>query len=524
MKYALFIYEDESLYGPGKSGPALQQLVGQHMAFNQELGTARIGGAGLAATASATTVRTTDGQKTVTRRGFLPRQRSSWGASISSTRPTSTARSQLQCGYRCSRTAPSRSGPFSPRDDWRRSRSSVSRSQRAHRRRAGFPFPQPGSRRRCIRRSVQSGARDLAVHRGCRATRPPGCTGSGSGLDSTRCGAKEPQSGSVRSSRWIPPRNIAANYDEDLIPDERLRLIFICCHPAINVEARAALTLRLVCGLSTTEIARAFFVSETTLQQRLVRAKRKIAEAAIPFEVPGPSAWPARLDAVLSTLEIAYAKAYEDATGRGPHAGYAAEILHLSQTLLQLLPDDAEVWAFAALVRFTEARRRARLDDQGQMIPLSEQDPTTWDHVLIDAGVSFLQRAMALDATRTRVLQAQLHALWCSRTSLDEPPPWRAVLAVYDRLLTQRDDAVIRLNRAVAVAEVTGVSAALAEVETLDARLLGESVGYHSVRADLLRRTGQCDAARRAYDAAIALIATPAERDWLIRRRSELPT
>jgi RNA polymerase sigma-70 factor (ECF subfamily) len=321
-----------------------------------------------------------------------------------------------------------------------------------------------------------------------------------------------------------PATDIAANYDEELIPDERLRLIFICCHPAINVEARAALTLRLVCGLSTTEIARAFFVSETTLQQRLVRAKRKIAEAAIPFEFPGPNAWPERLDAVLSTLEIAYAKAYEDAGGRGPHAGYAAEILHLSKTLLQLLPDDAEVWALAALVRFTEARRRARLDKQGQMVPLAEQDPTSWDRVLIDEGVPYMQRAIALDGTRPRVLQAQIHAVWCSRTSLAEPPPWPRVLAVYDTLLAKRDDAVVRLNRAVALAEVAGVAAALAEVDTLDAQLFGDSVAYHSVRADLLRRTGRCDEARRAYDAAITLISTPAERDWLIRRRSELHT
>jgi RNA polymerase sigma-70 factor, ECF subfamily len=316
--------------------------------------------------------------------------------------------------------------------------------------------------------------------------------------------------------------DIAANYDEELIPDERLRLIFICCHPAINVEARAALTLRLVCGLSTTEIARAFFVSEATLQQRLVRAKRKIAEAAIPFEVPGPSDWPDRLDAVLSTLEIAYAKAYEDAAGRGPHAGYAAEILHLSKTLMQLLPNDAEVWALAALVRFTEARRRARLDKNGLMIPLSEQDPAAWDQVLIEEGMPYLQRAMALDETRPRVLQAQIHAVWCSRSGLAELPPWPRVLAVYDRMLAKRDDPVVRLNRAVALAEIAGIPAALAEVDALDARLFGESVAYHSVRADLLRRTGRYDEARRAYDAAITLITTPAERAWMIRRRNEL--
>src|SRR5262249_25306189 len=137
--------------------------------------------------------------------------------------------------------------------------------------------------------------------------------------------------------------------DSNLIPDERLRLIFVCCHPAVAVEARAALTLRLVCGLSTEEIARAFLLAEPTLAQRLVRAKRKIADAGIAFEVPGPDAWPERLDAVLSTLEVAYAKAHEDAAGAGPHAGYASEILELTRVLAELLPDEPETSAFAAL-------------------------------------------------------------------------------------------------------------------------------------------------------------------------------
>ncbi|WP_211107254.1 RNA polymerase sigma factor [Azospirillum thermophilum] len=172
--------------------------------------------------------------------------------------------------------------------------------------------------------------------------------------------------------------------DSRLIPDERLRLIFICCHPAVAAEARAALTLRLVCGLSTAEIARAFLLPEPTLAQRLVRAKRKIAGAGVPFEVPRPQDWAERLDAVLSTLELAYAKAHEDAAGTGPHAGYAAEMLGLTALLAALVPQEAEVLALAALVRFAEARRPARLDGDGAMVPLSEQDPARWNRALAD--------------------------------------------------------------------------------------------------------------------------------------------
>src|SRR5262249_61127167 len=150
--------------------------------------------------------------------------------------------------------------------------------------------------------------------------------------------------------------------DARRIPDERLRLMFVCCHPAVGIDARAALTLRLVCGLSVGEIAHAFLVTEATLAQRLVRAKRKIAEAGVPFEVPGPEAWPDRLQAVLSTLEVAYVKAHEDAAGAGRHAGYAAEMLELTRVLAEMLPREPEALALAAIVRYTEARRPPRPD------------------------------------------------------------------------------------------------------------------------------------------------------------------
>ena len=310
--------------------------------------------------------------------------------------------------------------------------------------------------------------------------------------------------------------------DNALIPDERLRLIFVCCHPAVAIETRAALTLRLVCGLSTIEIARAFLVSEATLAQRLVRAKRKIAEAGVPFEVPGPDAWPERLDAVLSTLEIAYSKAHEDAAGVGAHAGYAAEMLDLTRVLTELLPEESEALAFAALVRYAEARRPARLNAYGAMAPLSEQDPALWRRDLIGEADGYFARAAATREPTPRVLQAALHRVWCERKSLGEPPPWGRILALYDRLLGFGDNIVVRLNRAVALAEVEGVAAALTEVDALNSPSLQEFLPYHALRADLLRRAGRVDEARAAYDCALALGPASAERAWLQARQEML--
>jgi RNA polymerase sigma-70 factor (ECF subfamily) len=310
--------------------------------------------------------------------------------------------------------------------------------------------------------------------------------------------------------------------DSNLIPDERLRLIFVCCHPAVAPESRAALTLRLVCGLTTQEIARAFLVPEPTLAQRLVRAKRKIAEAGVPFEIPGPALWAERLDAVLSTLEIAYSKAHEDAAGAGRHAGYGPEMLDLGRVLAELLPEEPEALAFVALVRFAEARRPARLDPHGRMVALSDQDPKLWRRDLIAEGQEYLRRACSVRPLRHRVLQAAIHGAWCERTSLAEPPPWGAVLALYDALLACRDDPVVRLNRAVALAEVEGVAPALEEVDALNGSAFASFLPYQAVRADLLRRAGRKEDAVAAYDAALALEPSAAEAAWLRAKRSAL--
>lgn len=326
----------------------------------------------------------------------------------------------------------------------------------------------------------------------------------------------------VRAGYWPDPVAPEPTAEDRLIeeggpiPDERLRLIFVCCHPAVAPDSRAALTLRMVCGLSTAEIAAAFLISEPTLGQRLVRAKRKIAEAGVPFEVPGPQQWVERMDAVLSTLEVAYAKAYQDAAGVGAHAGFAAEVLRLTGLLAELAPEEPEALALAATVRFAEARRTARLDDNGAMVPLTRQDPEHWRRDLMAEAEALLRRTGGR-SPGPRTLQAAIHAAHAGRR--DGPPPWSDILALYDALLTFGDDPVVRLNRAVALAEVEGPEAALAEVDALAGPTSDRWLPWHSARAHLLARMGRSEEARTAFDAALALDPAPAERLYLEAQR-----
>lgn len=306
---------------------------------------------------------------------------------------------------------------------------------------------------------------------------------------------------------------------EEPIPDERLRLIFVCCHPAVAAEARAALTLKVVCGLSTAAIAGAFLLPEATLAQRLVRAKRKIAAAGVPFEVPGPERWADRMNAVLSTLEIAYAQAHADAALAGPHADFAREMLALTSLLARLAPRDAEAQALAASVHLAEARRPARLDAGGAMVPLALQDVRKWDGGLLRQGQAFLAASAALhrkEPPGPRALQAAIHAAHASRREVGATS-WPGVLRLYDALLGRRDDAVIRTNRAVALAEVEGPAIALDQLDALPAP---GWLPFHAARADLLARLGRPTEAVCEYDAALALNPAPAEALFLQRRRA----
>jgi RNA polymerase sigma-70 factor (ECF subfamily) len=296
------------------------------------------------------------------------------------------------------------------------------------------------------------------------------------------------------------------------IPDERLRLIFVCCHPALAPDARAALTLKVVCGLSTPRLARAFLVAEPAMLQRITRAKAKIAGARVPFEVPDRSAWPERLEAVLTTLEIAYAQAYEDAALAGDSAGFAAEVLRLSGLLVELMPREPELLGLAALVRFAEARRPARIDPTGAMTPPERQDVGRWNPDLITEAKRLLARAAAQGQSGPRQILAAIHGAHCVRVE-GGATPWRDIARLYDLLLEARPTPVTAVNRAVALGEAYGAPAGLAALPPPAG--LERWLPYHAARAHLSARAGDPGTARAAYRTALDLAPPPAERLFL---------
>ncbi len=306
------------------------------------------------------------------------------------------------------------------------------------------------------------------------------------------------------------------------IPDERLRLIFICCHPALAPEARIALTLRTLCGLSVERIARAWLVSETAMMQRLTRAKRKLRETAVRFEIPEPNAWGERLEAVLATLEIAYSQAYEDAALASDVADLAAETLRLSGLLCELLPDEPEVLGLAAMIRLTEARRPARVDDAGAMAPLSEQDVRLWDRRLIGEAAALMRRAAGLGRSGPYQLLAAIHATHTARMETGATA-WGDVVTLYDMLLAVRPSAVAEVNRAVALGEAMGPEAGLAALASVGEQKRLESwLPYHAARAGLYAMAGREAEAAEALRAALKLGPAPAERLFLTWRLGAL--
>ena len=295
--------------------------------------------------------------------------------------------------------------------------------------------------------------------------------------------------------------------DTTIFPDERLELLFTCCHPALATDAQVALTLRALGGLTTAEIARAFLVPEPTMAQRLVRAKRKIAAAGIPFRVPPAHLLPERLDAVLAIVYLIFNEGY---SGRGD---LAAEAIRLGRALAELMPDEPEAQGLLALMLLLDARREARFrgDD---LVLLDDQDHTLWDATQIEDGRTVLDRALALHGHGPYVVQAAIASLHA-----DRPRDWSQIAALYGELSRQTGSPVVELNRAVAVAEVEGPSAGLAIVDRID---LGDYRYLHSTRGELLRQLGRTDEARDAYRRALDLVHDDAERRLLERKLAEL--
>ncbi|MEJ3746914.1 DUF6596 domain-containing protein [Actinomycetes bacterium KLBMP 9797] len=310
------------------------------------------------------------------------------------------------------------------------------------------------------------------------------------------------------------------------VEDDRLRLVFTCCHPALAMEARVALTLRLLGGLTVAEIARAFLVQETTMARRIARAKAKIKAARIPYRVPSADDIHARLTGVLAVVYLVFNEGYLASEGDDPvRVDLTDEAIRLGRLLRTLLPDDGEVAGLLALMLLTDARRPARVSRTGELVTLDEQDRGAWNRTRIAEGNALVQErieavAAGGDPPGRYQLQAAINAVHTEAPSARDTN-WSTIVALYGQLVLLDPSPIVRLNRAVAVAEVDGPGAGLAEIDRL-AEVLDGYHAFHAARADLLRRLGRGGASRAAYDRAIRLAGNPAERAYLTRRRNQL--
>jgi RNA polymerase sigma-70 factor (ECF subfamily) len=308
-------------------------------------------------------------------------------------------------------------------------------------------------------------------------------------------------------------------FEEGAVRDERLRLIFTCCHPALAVGAQVALTLRLLGGLTTREIAHAFLVPEATMAQRLVRAKAKIRDAGIPYRVPSDADLPDRLRAVLAVVYLVFNEGYAASSGeRLVRDDLCAEAIRLGRLLAELMPDEPEVMGLLALMLLVESRRASRTTPDGGLVLLADQDRGQWDRALIAEGQAIVRQCLRRNQPGPYQIQAAINAVH-SDAPAEADTDWSQILQLYEQLMAMAPSPVVALNRTVAVAEVDGPAAALALVEGLG---LGGYRLFHAIRADLLRRLGRDREAALAYEAAIALTENAAEREFLRRRRESL--
>jgi RNA polymerase sigma-70 factor (ECF subfamily) len=308
----------------------------------------------------------------------------------------------------------------------------------------------------------------------------------------------------------------------DVVADDQLRLMFLCCHPALAADAQVALTLRLLGGLDTPEVARAFVVPEATLAQRIVRAKRKLRDNHAPYRVPRPAELPDRLHAVLTTVYLIYTEGHTATTGDDlSRVELSREAIRLGRVLTALMPDEPEAVGLLALMLLTEARQPARTTPDGSLVRLADQDRTRWDDTLVAEGHDLVRACLRRNQPGPFQVQAAIAAVHADAATA-AATDWHQVVALYDQLYALRPNAVVALNRAIAVAELDGTAAGLAALASLDPTPLDAYQPYHAARADLLARDGRPAAALRAYDRALELTLNPTERRFLERQRSEV--